>query len=145
MKQRMRVVMLAGLFLLGACGPSSGISVSKAWMRPAVQGGNGAAYFLIQNRSDGGDELTGVSSDAAQAVELHESRMEGDVMQMHHAMSVPLEGNTSLEFAPGGWHVMFIGLNRDLNVGDRVELTLHFRDHADVTVSIPVQEMEVDD
>jgi hypothetical protein len=71
--------------------------------------------------------------------------MEGDVMQMHHAMSVPIDGNTSLEFAPGGWHVMFIGLNRDLNVGDQVELTLHFRDHEDITVTVPVQEQELDD
>jgi copper(I)-binding protein len=136
---------LAGLLLLSACSPSSGIEVSKAWMRPAVQGGNGAVYFLIQNRSDSADELTGASSDVAQAVELHESKMEGDVMQMRHAMSVSLEGNTSLEFAPGGWHVMFIGLNRDLGVGDQVQLTLQFRDHEDITVIIPVQEQEVDD
>lgn len=140
-----RIIMLAGLFLLSACNASTGIEVSKAWMRPAAQGGNGAAYFLIQNRSDGADELTGASSEVARAVELHESKMEGDVMQMHHAMSVPIDGNTSLEFAPGGWHVMFIGLNRDLNVGDQVELTLHFRDHEDITVTVPVQEQELDD
>ena len=140
-----RMFMLAGLFLLSACGASTGIEVSKAWMRPAAKEGNGAAYFLIQNRSDAADELTGASSDVAGAVELHESKMEGDVMQMHHAMSVPIEGNTSLEFAPGGWHVMFIGLNRDLNVGDQVELTLHFRDHEDITVTVPVQELELDD
>lgn len=140
-----RMIMLAGLFLLSACSASAGIEVSKAWMRPAAQGGNGAAYFLIQNRSDSADELTGVSSEVAGAVELHESRMEGDVMQMHHAMSVPIDGNTSLEFAPGGWHVMFIVLNRDLNVGDQVELTLHFRDHEDITVTVPVQEQELDD
>jgi copper(I)-binding protein len=140
-----RMIMLAGLFLLSACSASTGIEVSKAWMRPAAQGGNGAAYFMIQNRSDSADELTGVSSEVARAVELHESRMEGDVMQMHHAMSVPIDGNTILEFAPGGWHVMFIVLNRDLNVGDQVELTLHFRDHEDITVTVPVQEQESDD
>ena len=144
MKRFLKIV-LAGLFLLSACSPSDGIDVSKAWMRPAAQGGNGAAYFLLRNRSDSGDELTGASSDVAQAVELHESRMEGDVMQMHHAKSVSIDGNTSLEFAPGGWHVMFIGLNSDLNVGDQVELTLHFRDHEDITVTVPVQELELDD
>lgn len=140
-----RMIMLAGLVLLSACSASTGIEVSKAWMRPAAQGGNGAAYFLIQNRSDGADELTGATSDVAQTLELHESKMEGDVMQMHHAMSVPIEGNTSLEFAPGGWHVMLIGLNRDLNVGDEIQITLKFRDHEDITVTVPVQEQELDD
>ena len=140
-----RIIMLAGLFLLSACSASTGIEVSKAWMRPAAQGGNGAAYFLIQNRSDSADELTGATSDVARAVELHESKMEGDVMQMRHAMSVAIDGNTSLEFAPGGWHVMFIGLNRDLNVGDQVQLTLHFRDYEDITLTVPVQEQELDD
>lgn len=143
--KRFFISMFVCIVLIAACSPGTGIEVSKAWMRPAAQGGNGAAYFLIQNRSDGADELTGATSDVAQTLELHESKMEGDVMQMHHAMSVPIEGNTSLEFAPGGWHVMLIGLNRDLNVGDEIQITLKFRDHEDITVTVPVQEQELDD
>jgi periplasmic copper chaperone A len=143
--KRLLVSMLASILLISACSPGTGIEVSKAWMRPAALGGNGAAYFLIQNRSDSADELTGASSDVAQTLELHESKMDGDVMQMQHAASVPIEENTSLEFEPGGWHVMLIGLNKDLKAGDEIQMTLHFRDHDDITVTVPVQELELDD
>ena len=144
MKRKLLSIVI-GIFFISACQAGTGIEVSKAWMRPADKDGNGAAYFLIQNYSSSADELTGASSDIARAVELHESKMEGDVMQMHHAMTVPIDGNSSLEFAPGGWHVMLIDLKQDLNVGDQVQITLHFRDQEDITVVVPVQELEVDD
>lgn len=138
-------IIMGGIFLLSACEAATGIKVSKAWMRPAAKDSNGAAYFLIQNHSDAPDELTGASSDIARAVEVHESKMDGDVMQMQHVMTVPVNGNTSLEFTPGGLHVMFVGLKRDLTTGDQVQVTLHFRDHEDITINVPVQELEEDD
>lgn len=138
--KRFFVLIMVGSFLLSACSPATGIDVSNAWARPAVQGGNGAVYFLIQNNSAGADELTGVSSDIADAIEMHESKMEGDVMQMRQVMSVEIPGKASIEFAPGGLHVMLIGLKQELKVGNKLQVTLHFEDHEDITVTVPVQE-----
>ena len=76
MKRLMAAIFL-GSFLLAACSAATGIEISKAWARPALQDGNGAVYFLLQNHSAISDELTGVSSEAARAVEIHESKMEG--------------------------------------------------------------------
>jgi periplasmic copper chaperone A len=134
------LILLAGAFLLSACNAATGIQVSNAWARSAAKDGNGAVYFLLQNHSAAADELTGASSDSAVSVEIHESRMEGDVMKMQQLMSVPLAGKASIEFAPGGYHVMLIGLKQDLEIGGQIELTLHFKDHQDITVSVPVQE-----
>jgi periplasmic copper chaperone A len=136
------VILLLGIFLLSACDSASGIEVSNTWMRPAMKDGNGAVYFLLQNHSAGRYELTGVTSDAAQAVEMHESSMEGDVMKMQQVTSIPIPGKASIEFAPGGLHVMLIGLNEDLQVGDEIQVTLHFTEHEDILVTVPVQEME---
>jgi copper(I)-binding protein len=133
-------LLLATTLLFSACSTATGIEVSNAWARPAVQGGNGAVYFLLENHSASVDELTGVSSDIADAVEMHESKMEGDVMQMQQVMSLPLEGKASVEFAPGGYHVMLIGLKQDLKVGDTFEITLQFNDYEDITLTVPVQE-----
>jgi copper(I)-binding protein len=137
---RVLLVVTAVIFVLSACDAATGIELSNAWMRPAAKDGNGAVYFLLQNHSASADELTGVSSDIAAAVEMHESKMEGDVMQMQQVMSVPLGGKTSVEFAPGGYHVMLIGLKQDVKLGDPIQVTLHFADHASITVSVPVQE-----
>ena len=135
-------VLLLGNFLLSACDAATGIEVSNAWMRPAMKDGNGAVYFLLRNHSAGRDELTGVSSDTAQAVEMHKSSMEGDVMQMQQITSIPIPGKASIEFTPGGLHIMLISLNEDLQVGDEIQVTLHFTEHEDIPVTVPVQEME---
>jgi periplasmic copper chaperone A len=140
MKRLMAAIFL-GSFLLAACSAATGIEISKAWTRPALQDGNGAVYFLLQNHSAISDELTGVSSEAARAVEMHESKMEGDVMQMRQILSVPIRGKEGIEFGPGSNHVMLVGLNRELQAGDEIQITLHFKNHEDLQVTVPVQEM----
>lgn len=135
------MAILAGVFLLGACSAAYGIEISSPWIRPTLQGDNGAVYFLLQNHSVGRDELTGISSDIAEAVEIHESRMEGDVMQMRSVTSLPVAGKQSIEFGPGGYHAMLVGLKKELKPGDEIEVTLHFKEHEDIRVTVPVQEM----
>ena len=142
--KRIILILLLGGFLLSACNAATGIEISNPWMRPAQKDGNGAIYFLLQNYSAGSDELTGASSDAAQAVEMHESSMEGDVMKMQQVTSIPIPGKASIEFAPGGLHIMLVGLSEDLQVGDEIQVTLHFAEHEDIQLRVPVQEMQGD-
>jgi hypothetical protein len=128
------------VFLLGACAPANGMEVHEAWARPAAQGENGAIYFVIRNQEREADELTGVSSEIAEAVEMHESRMDGDVMQMHQLQFVPLEANAEITFEPGGLHIMLIGLKKDLKIGDEIELTLRFKNFEEINLLVPVRE-----
>jgi copper(I)-binding protein len=138
--KRILVVFLAILFLLGACAPAGGIEVREAWARPAAHGENGAIYFVIRNQARQADELTGVSSGIAEAVEMHESRMDGDVMQMHQLQFIPLEANAEITFEPGGRHLMLIGLKKDLKIGDEIEVTLHFKNFEEINLLVPVRE-----
>ena len=140
MKQILILIFALGLSL-AACGSQEGIEVREAWMRPAAQGENGAIYFVIQNRGPNADTLTGVSSDIAEAIELHESKMSGDVMQMQQIDSVPLEGSAEVRFEPGGLHMMLVDLKKDLKVGDEVEITLHFTSFEDLNITVPVSDM----
>lgn len=136
------IFVLTGLSL-SACRAEQGIDVGDAWMRPAAQGENGAIYFVIQNQGSNADTLTGVSSDVAEAIEIHESKMSGDVMQMQQLDSVPLKPSSEVNFEPGGLHVMIVGLKEDLKVGDEVEITLHFTNFEDIHVKVPVSDMPV--
>jgi copper(I)-binding protein len=136
-----RLLFIALVASLAACQTASGgLEVNDAWARPAASGGNGAAYFVIENGSGQDDALVSASADIASAVELHMTMVHGGdtmEMQMQENVAIP-RGRT--EFKPGGLHVMFIGLTRDLKVGDTFDLTLDFRDAGEMKVTVTVGE-----
>lgn len=137
------LISLLTLTLLAACAGPRAIEAQRPWARAALKGENSAIYFVIRNGLSEDDELIGLSSDVAEAVEIHLSSLDADgVMKMERQASVTLEAGGEAIFAPGGLHVMLIGLTRDLNAGDTFTLTLHFKRHADLTVAVAVQGME---
>ena len=140
--KRIVVLMLSAAILLTACGAKEGIEVHDAWARASTQGANSAVYFVIQNHNAEADELVGAASDAADAVEIHESKMDGDVMMMNRVEAVVLEPATKVEFMPGGLHIMLIGLEQDLKAGNEIEVTLQFRDSPDITLKAAVREAD---
>ena len=142
---RLWIFVLIVVFLLSSCAPpdTQGMEVRDAWARPAARGGNGAVYFVI--RSSAADEIVGVTSDVAEAVEMHESKMSGDVMEMHQLESVPLPAGEDVTFEPGGLHIMLIGLKRELKLGDVFEITFRFKNHEDLKVSVAVQDTPASD
>jgi len=129
---------LVGLLLV--CNPEAQAQalVQAPWARPTVQGQTvGGGYFRI----DGGatnDRLLGVSSDIAQSVELHTMRMDGDVMRMRQLNSVEVPARQTVEFKPGGMHVMLIGLKTPLKVGNSFPMTLRFEKAGSVSVDVRV-------
>lgn len=133
------IVLFSIFLLVAACAPKEGIEIRDAWIRSAPQGGNSALYFVIHNYS-ADDELVGVSTEIADAAEMHESSMVDDVMQMRMVESVPLVSGEDVEFASGGLHVMLVGLKEEAKVGDMVEVVLHFKNSEDIVLHVPVQE-----
>ena len=138
--KRNLIFALAIAILLSACGAEKGIEVHEIWMRPVVQGENGAVYFVMHNHASEADELVGVSSDSAEAAEMHESKMNGDVMEMQQVQSVPLEPYAEIDFAPGKYHIMLVNVKKDLNVGDEIQITLHFKNFEDISIKVPVRD-----
>jgi len=99
----------------------------------------GAAYMLIAN-SGGADKLISASTNVAKTVELHTVIEENGVMQMRPVeggIEVPASGNVELK--PGGYHVMLIGLTKDLKAGDTVDLTLQFEKAGTTTLTAQVR------
>ncbi len=62
------------------------------------------------------------------------------MMKMEKQDAVPIPAGGELELKPGSYHIMLIGLKRDLKVGESVTLTLHFNGYEDVTITIPVKD-----
>lgn len=146
--KRILIFVLAGMLLLSACGPADmghedgeGVEAHDFWARAALKDGTGAAYMLIHNHSTEDDALIGASSDVAAAVEIHLSKMGADgTMQMIPQESIMLPAEGEVELKPGSYHIMLIGLVKDLNVGDEISITLHFEKHEDITLTIPVMD-----
>lgn len=102
-------------------------------------GSTSAAYMLLVNSGDTADALISAATDAADVVELHTVIMENNVMRMRPVEQIEVPANGEAELKPGGYHVMLIGLTRDLNAGDMVDLTLIFANAGEVQVTVPVQ------
>lgn len=146
--------LLLAALLLGACGGSAGpaIEARDVWARPAMAGdtgspggmgaaGTGAVFMRLVNDGRETDRLIGGRSDVAQVVEIHETVIEGEVMRMQmlaDGLRIPAEGEVVLQ--PGGYHVMLIGLQRDLAVGDEFELELEFEKSGTLTVRPEVRQ-----
>jgi copper(I)-binding protein len=127
---------LAGV-LLTACGTENGIEVHRVWMSPAEQGKNSVVYFVMHNHASEPDELSSVTSDAAQTIALEESTNNGETMKK--LALLPIEAFAEIEFAPGTYNILLIGLTHDLKVSDEIEITLHFKHNEDITLKVPAE------
>jgi len=119
----------------------AGIGVADAWMRPTIgQGKTTAAYMTITNMGDEDDVLVAVRSAKAKAVELHQTSMTATgVMQMREVEGgLPVAAGGTIELAPGGTHLMIMGLDEALAAGGELALTLEFAKAGPVAIVVPV-------
>ena len=128
------------VMLSSACGSEKGIEIHNAWARPSQAGTNGGVYFELHNHGSAPDELLSISSVVSDAVEIHESKMEGDVMKMTMLTSLPIKGYADIAFEPNGLHVMLVNLKQELKLDDEFEIVLHFKNHEDITVHVVVKD-----
>ncbi len=142
-------LLLTACATVGPAGPR--IKAVNAWARPAGasvaahagMAGNettSAVYFTIVNEGNTPDTLIGAASDAANKTELHETRVEGNVARMGPVAQAPVPARGSVEFKPGGLHVMLMGLKQELKEGGALELTLTFEKSGPLTLQVPVRE-----
>ncbi|MBE0411126.1 MAG: copper chaperone PCu(A)C [Anaerolineales bacterium] len=127
-------------YLLTSCAQTQQIQIKEPWARPGLAGGNSAVYFVIDNPTTQDDTLISASSDAALHVEIHLSTHdEHGTAMMKPQESVDIPANSTVEFAPGGLHVMLISLVDDLLLGDEVNLTLSFEKNGEINVEVIIE------
>jgi copper(I)-binding protein len=114
-------------------------SMDKGGMAKMDSGATGAVYATIANTGKEADALVSASSEASQTVELHETKNEGGVMKMRPVPKIAVPAGGKIEMKPGGYHVMLLGLKRDLKPGETVAVTLKFERGGEVRVDAPVK------
>ena len=114
------------------------IEVVEPWARAALAGRTGAAYMTLVNPTDTPDRLLAAAAEVAETVELHAHLHEGGVMRMRPVAAIEVHPGEPAVLAPGGLHIMLIGLRRDLKRGETIRLILSFEKAGKVEVEVPV-------
>jgi periplasmic copper chaperone A len=116
------------------------ITVASPWTRATPGGAKVAGgYLKVTNSSTAADKLVGGTTDIAGRVEVHEMSMSGGVMQMRPLNAgLELKAGQSVELKPGGYHLMFLDLKRQLKEGDTIKATLQFEKAGTVDVTFRV-------
>jgi copper(I)-binding protein len=134
-------IVLSALTLAAVSAQAQNIDVKDAWVRSTVPGQKGTGGFMKITSKDGA-KLVGVSSPVAGVGEVHEMKMEGDVMKMRAISSLDLPAGKAVELKPGGFHVMLMDLKQPLAKDSKVPLTLLFKDakgvESKMELSVPV-------
>ncbi len=99
----------------------------------------GGGFLTITNAGDEDDRLIVASSPVAGRVEIHEMKMDGDVMRMRPLPDgLPIPAGQTVVLEPGRYHLMFVELTDALTEGDTFELSLTFEKAGEVTVTVDV-------
>lgn len=104
------------------------VDVKDAWARATVQGQKATGAFMKLTAKDGA-KLVSASSPVAGVVEVHEMKMDGDVMKMRAVEGgLDLPAGLAVELKPGGYHVMLMDLKLPVMKDTTIPLTLVFKD-----------------
>lgn len=101
------------------------IEIGTPWSRATPKGAQTAiGYMSIKNNGNTPDRLVGGSFDVAGHFQLHTMTMENGIAKMRELSDIEIKPGQTIEFKPGGSHVMFIDLKRPLSKGEHVNGTL---------------------
>ena len=136
-------LLLAGLLLAAAAQAHDyrlgDITIVHPYARFTVAGQRAGGGFLSIENKGGADRLVAASTPVCESVELHTMRMEGDVMRMRQVDGIELPAGKTVDLAPGGHHLMLMGLKAPLKVGDAFALKLKFQKAGELTVQVQVE------
>lgn len=133
-------LVLAAL-LSSAAWAQTAVKVEGGWARATVQGQQATGAFMKLTAPQA-TRLVAVSTPVAGVAEVHEMKMDGNVMKMRAIAGLDLPANQAVELKPGSFHLMLMDLKAPLMKDSSVALTLTFKDAKGVEtkqqVSVPV-------
>mgnify|MGYP002039149721 FL=1 len=132
---------VAALLSAPAWAQTAAVKVEGAWARASVQGQKATGAFMRLTAKDGA-RLVRAESPAAGLAEVHEMKMEGDIMKMRAVPTLDLPAGKTVELKPGGYHIMLLDLKAPLAKDSAVPITLVFQDakgvESKLNLTVPV-------
>ncbi len=134
-------ILLALLALpLAASGDGPEVQAGHVWIREAPPGTDVVGgYLILNNLTDKPLTLVKVTSPNFESVEIHQTVVKSGIESMLPVDKLVIPASQSVEFKPGGYHLMLMRPRKSLFSGDMVTLTLEFSDNSMLTVLAPVR------
>lgn len=134
----MKTFLVALLFAVAPTLAAADVVVTAAWARASILTNRpGAAYLTLE--SDKGDRLIAIKTPVADRVMLHGTETDANgVSRMIHIETLDLPPGEAVTLAPGGMHLMLMGLAAKLEQGASFPLILRFDTAEEITVDVPV-------
>ena len=120
------------------------LDIAQPWARAtAPTAPSGGGFLKITNSGSAADRLVSASSPAtATEVQIHEMKMDGNVMRMRELeRGLEIAPGATVTLAPGGYHLMFMGLKAPLKQGTTVPVTLVFEKAGKIDIELAVEAM----
>lgn len=115
------------------------LHIMQPWARATIGAGKTGAVYLTLGNHGPADRLIAVQTPVAKKAALHGHQEQDGVMKMRPVAAVEVPAGGHAELAPGGLHVMLMGLEAPLVEGDSFPLTLVFEKAGSVEVQVTVQ------
>ena len=127
----------------GATSKDGTIKIEAAWARETPNGAKVAGgYLKITNTASKSDRLTSGTLVAAGRVEIHEMTMADGVMKMRQLdAGLEIKPAATVEFKPGGYHLMFMDMKAPIKEHESIAGTLVFQNAGTVDVYFHVTAM----
>jgi len=119
------------------------LEIGHPWTRAtAPTAPTGGGFLTVTNKGATPDKLISAKSAAAETVQIHEMKMDGNVMRMREqAGGLEIPPGATVTLAPGHFHLMMMGLKGPLKQGEKVPVTLVFEKAGSIDVELAVMAM----
>ena len=117
---------------------TAGPSIRVPWAR-ASRGKTSAVYFSLVGEGNRSDRLIAAACEIARHTEIHTHIEENGVFRMRKVDGVDVPAGRTVEFRPGGYHLMLMGLRKPLEKGELFDLDLVFEKAGKRTARVVVQ------
>jgi len=103
------------------------IKIKNVWIA-STQESDDMSVAYMSLFSDEDLILTTITSPTIKTIEMHNTILEKGIMKMRMAHEIKIDHDKTFEFKSGGSHLMLMDFKGPLKAGEKVKLTLHFKD-----------------
>lgn len=119
------------------------IAVRDAWMRATPPNMTvTAAYMVLENTQNQPVTLTGAITPVSARVEIHNVVHDKEMMQMVPQSALIIPQNATVTLKPGSYHFMLLEINKSLQVGEQIPMTLQFQGGQSIQLTVPVRKVQ---
>lgn len=141
---RTRIGFFSAFILIAANTYANDIVVIRdAWIAEAPPASKlNAGYLKIENLGEDTITLLSVTSPAFEKIEIHRSVTANDITSMEYFSSIDIGPGQTIQFQPGGLHLMLYNANEQIKVTDIIPLTFRFSDDINKQTQAEVRKLD---